>query len=412
MPTVAIVDGYSAGSSLSRALAERGVTCVHVRSAGTAGDYYQKTFRPGDYAVDLGFVADEDRLVDRLRALGVDRVVAGTEPGVILADTLNHLLGTPGNDIATVTTRRDKSAMAAAVAAAGLAVPAGRCFESVDQAVAWYATSMSGPAVVKPVDSAGTDNVRFCESLDEVRLACATVLASANLYGVPNRRVLVQERLVGTEFYVNTVSHAGTHRVAEIWRYTKRPGPGGGPIYDYEEPVDRGSALARQLREFVFAVLDALGIRSSAAHTELMLTERGPVLIEAGARLGGATLPEIVAKFCGVSQAFLQAQHLVDPASLDQFDDRAPGWAAAVRNVSLINPVPVAAQTGDWLSRLSELPATVAIAASCSPGAELPQTVDLFSSPGFLYLAAEDPSEVERSYQLLRRWERHGLYGS
>lgn len=265
---------------------------------------------------------------------------------MILADTLNHLLGTPGNDIATVTARRDKSEMAATVAAAGLAVPAGRCFESVDQAVAWYAASMSGPAVVKPVDSAGTDNVRFCESLDEVRLACATVLASSNLYGVPNRRVLVQERLVGTEFYVNTVSHAGTHRVAEIWRYTKRPGPGGGPIYDYEEPVDRGSALARQLREFVFAVLDALGIRSSAAHTELMLTDRGPVLIEAGARLGGATLPDVVAKFCGVSQTFLQAQHLVDPASLDQFDDRTPGWAAAVRNVSLINPAPVAAQAG------------------------------------------------------------------
>ncbi|RLK24653.1 biotin carboxylase [Micromonospora sp. M71_S20] len=411
MPTIAIVDGYSAGSALSRALAERGVTCVHVRSAESLYDYYLKTFRPGDYAVDLGFVADEDSLVERLRALGTERVVAGTETGVVLADTLNHLLGTPGNDIATVTARRDKSAMAATVAATGLAVPAGRCFESVDEAVAWYADSLSGPAVVKPVDGAGTDNVRFCGSVDEVRLACATVLAASNLYGVPNRRVLVQERLVGTEFYVNTVSYAGTHRVAEIWRYTKRPGPGGGPIYDYEEPVDRGSALARQLREFVFGVLDALGIRSSAAHTELMLTDRGPVLIETGARLGGATLPDVVAKFCGVSQTFLQAQHLVDPASLDRFDDRTPGWAA-VRNVSLINPAPVAAQAEDWCSRLSELPAVVAVAASCSPGAELPQTVDLFSSPGYLYLAAEDPTEVERDYQTLRRWEQHGLYGS
>ncbi|MGC4807610.1 ATP-grasp domain-containing protein [Micromonospora sp. DT233] len=411
MPIIAIVDGYSTGGALSRALCERGVTCVHVRSKEVFADYFLKAFRPDDYAVDLGFVADRAELVRRLRAIGVDQVLAGTESGVTLADTLNHLLGTPGNEIATVAARRDKSAMAQTVRAAGLAAPIGRAFASVEEAAAWYA-AIGGPAVVKPLDSAGTDNVHFCRDVAQLRAACAQVLAGRTVYGVPNRRVLVQERLVGTEFYVNSVSHGGSHRIAEIWRYAKRPGPADAPIYDYEEPVDPGSPLAATIRDFVFAVLDALGVRASAAHTELMLTAAGPVLIETGARLGGSTLPDVVAKLSGVSQTLLQVQCLVEPAFFADFDDRAPRWSAAVRNVSLINPAPVAAQSPHWSARLSELPTVVAVAATGAPGAPLAQTVDLVTAPGFVYLAAEDPAEVERDYRTLRRWERDGLYGN
>jgi hypothetical protein len=81
------------------------------------------------------------------------------------------------------------------------------------------------------------------------------------------------------------------HRVAEIWRYTKRRGPASTPIYDYEEPVPASSPEAHVLRSFAFSVLDALGITDTPAHTEVMLTPTGPVLIETGARLGGATAP-------------------------------------------------------------------------------------------------------------------------
>ncbi|MCE0446307.1 hypothetical protein LT493_20785 [Streptomyces tricolor] len=58
----------------------------------------------------------------------------------------------------------------------------------------------------------------------------------------------------------------------------------GYPVYDYEEPVPVGSAEAAPPCRFVGAALDALGVRWGAAHTEVMLTERGPVLIESGAR--------------------------------------------------------------------------------------------------------------------------------
>jgi len=413
MSTVAIVDGYSTGGTLGRMLAERGVTCVHVRSSAVVGEYFRTSFRAGDFVADLGFRPDPAELCGLLREYGVDQVVAGTESGVILADTLNHLLGTPGNDIATLAARRDKAAMAETVRAAGLAAPRGRTFDDADTAADWCATALGGAAaVVKPVDSAGTDNVHFCHRTDQVRAASARILGGVNLYGSPNRNVLVQERVVGTEYYVNSVSAAGVHRIAEIWRYTKRPGPTGSPIYDFEVPVDLASAEAEPVRAFVGAVLDAVGVRSSAAHTEIMLTDAGPVLIETGARLGGATLPHVVEKFSGVSQAALFAAALHDVRSLVAFDDRAPRWTAAVRNVALVNPVPVERQSGEWLARIAELPTVVAVSGNPNPGAELPMTVDLISSPGFVYLASDDLREVERDYRALRELEQRRCYGT
>jgi hypothetical protein len=52
----------------------------------------------------------------------------------------------------------------------------------------------------------------------------------------------------------------------------------------------------RLLRSFTFAVLDALGIAETPAHSAVMLTADGPVLVEPGTRLGGATAPAIVEK--------------------------------------------------------------------------------------------------------------------
>ncbi|MEV7010667.1 ATP-grasp domain-containing protein [Streptosporangium sp. NPDC051022] len=410
MTKVAIVDGYSTGSVLGRTLYERAAHLVHVQSADHVPDYFRRAFRPGDYRADLGYVADLETLIGGLAGIGVDQVVAGTESGVILADTLNHRLGTPSNSPHLVTARRDKSLMAQAVAAAGLATPRGQVFDTVAQAVAWYTASPFDEAVVKPIDSAGTDNVWFCAGAEQVRLACERVLGGQNLYGKSNTQVLVQERVRGTEVYANTVSHEGVHRVAEMWRYIKRAGPTGTPVYDYEEPVDVGSAEAEGIRRFVFAVLDALGIRSSAAHTEIMLTERGPVLIETGARLGGVTMPDVVEKFSGVSQTALLADTLLDRASLAAFDDRKVRWAATVRNVALINSTATIVHSTDWISRIAELPSCVAVAANPVVGAEMFRTVDLISSPGFVYLASEDSREVDRDYRKLRQLEQFGLY--
>jgi biotin carboxylase len=238
------------------------------------------------------------------------------------------------------------------------------------------------------------------------------VLGACNLYGEPNEAVVVQRRLHGVEYYVNTVSYRDAHRVAEMWQYTKRRSAGGSPLYDYEHPIEASDPRAPGLREFVFAVLDALGVGTSAAHAEVMVTADGPVLIEVASRLGGATVPALVEKYAGVSQVTLFAESLLDPRRLAGFDDRADRWSATVRSVSFINHVAGTVRSDAWLDRVLSLPTAAEVSVHLSVGEHLVRTTDLINSPGFVYLISDDADAVRRDYDTLRAWERAGLYVS
>jgi biotin carboxylase len=407
---IAVVDGHSTGRALVSVLLSRGAACVHVQTSPHMSDYFTRGFRPDDYEVLLDGTAGPAALARELRDLHVDRVIAGTESGVTLADTLNHLMGLPGNRYETLAARRDKQLMGETAAAAGVRVPLSGAFADADAAVAWYEAHCTGDAVVKPPSSAGSDNVRFCRTPQDVQAACKAVLTADDFLGRPNEVALVQERVLGTEYYANTVSYHGVHRVAELWRYTKRTGDRGSPVYDYEEPVPIASAEAAPIRRFVGAVLDALGVENGAAHTEVMVTPHGPVLIESGARLGGGTAPHVVERYSGISQTRLLAETLMVPEALEAFDDSAVVWHGAVRNVALVNSTPGTVRSLDWTARVESLPTLVHLAHSAVVGRRLPETTDLLTSPGYVYLAAEDPQDVRSDYERLRAMESEGLY--
>ena len=411
-PTVAVVDGYSTGRVLAARLRAAGARCMHVRSRRDVPAYFLRGFDPGDYVLNLEHTGDLAALAGRLAAAGATRVVPGTESGVALADALAHLLGLPGNAPDGTPARRHKGRMAEAAAAAGLATPRGRVCDSAAEAAEWVAAQGLAEAVVKPVNSAGTDHVRLCTGPEAVRAAARAVLSSRTLYGDRNRTVLVQERLHGTECYLNTVSAGGVHRIAETWRYVKRESRTGSPAYDYEEPVPAGSAEAAVLHAFTRRVLDALGVREGAAHTEVMLTARGPVLVETGARLGGATAPDVVERYCGVSQAGLLTATLLDPAALARFADREVTWRAHVRNVGLLNGVAGTVRSLRWVEALRALPTAVAVLSGLRPGEHLPVTSTLLDAPGYVYLASPDPACVRRDYARLRALEEGALYTS
>jgi biotin carboxylase len=407
---IAIVDGYSTGKILMEALRDRGAECIHIRSLSWLPETYHGIFTTDGYAFDLGHEPDPHVLAERLADLKVDRVVAGSECGVVLADTLTNLLELPGNDATAIMARRDKVLMANRVREAGLPVPFGREFATAEDAVSWFVRSDLTEAVAKPTRSLGTDNVHFCAGAEQLEAACRRILSARNLYDEPNTEVLVQERLRGVEYYLNTVSHEGAHRAAEIWRYIKTQGANRSLIYDFEEPVDPRSDEGAALRTFGFAVLDVLGIRTGAAHTEVMMTATGPVLIETGARMGGGTTPEIVEKFFGVSQTGLLAQALLDPDRLLAYTEEGLVSGYYLRKVAMINRVAGTVRPHDWLATVMALPTAVAGGAKVAAGTYLPVTADEPSSPGYVYLASADPEEVARDYRWLRESEFTGPY--
>src|SRR5918999_1329184 len=403
---IAVVDGYSTGRYLADRLHALGADCIHISSQEDMPSLFTNGWDPSLYSFDLGFTRDVGNLVTKLQELDIADIVPGTESGVLLADRLKGMLAIPGNDPSLSIARRDKHAMAHAASAAGIRVPATTAVCSAAQAVEWLRGSRFHEIVAKPPSSAGGDNVHFCHDEETLAAAVERILSAKNLFGRINQKAVIQERLNGTECYVNSVSVDGAHSMTEMWGYRKMT-LDGRTVYDYEEPLDPASQDAMTLQRFVIRVLDVLGIRHGAAHTEVMLTADGPALIETGARLGGSTLPWVSEKFSGTSQALALASVLARPGEVPP---DVADWAVRIRMVNLINRTSGIARDLGWVNQPKTLPTAVALLPAVAPGTYIPATTDLSTSPGLVYFAHQDIDAIEGDYTTLRHLEHSGLY--
>ncbi|WP_410589784.1 ATP-grasp domain-containing protein [Amycolatopsis sp. lyj-23] len=397
---VAVVDADGIAAHLPALLAAHGLETVLVRSE--APDIHLT----GSAAADVRHEGDVTGTAEALRRLDVGFVLAGTESGVLLADELSAALGTPGNGMTRPRARRDKHEMVAAVREAGLATAASFASPSGDEVAAWAAALGSWPVVLKPLASAGTDNVRICRSAAEVRTEHARILASTTRYGARNETVLAQEYLHGDEYFVNTVSRDGVHHVVEVWRYHKQAIDGDRWMYDYEHPVPLEDPQVAGLAEYTLGVLDALEIRNGAGHTEVMLTPAGPVLVESGARMGGSHQPSVISRCIGTNQVECLARAVAEGVT------RLPTYRprSFLRYVTLISPGDGVVPDEAGFAAVRALPSFVDLVLTTPAGRRVQRTVDLATSVGYVYLEADDPEQVERDYKQLREYELNGLY--
>jgi drug/metabolite transporter (DMT)-like permease len=406
--TTAIVDAFGAGRLLPGALKLRGVDFVHVRSQFPDT---RLSYRAEDFAVDIRHSGDLAETVRTLRDLGVGSVVAAAESGVLLADELSAALGVPGNDPRRSVARRNKAAMQRAVRDAGLAAADDCCSASPAEIQGWVAGHGRWPVVVKPVLSAGTDNVFICHNRQEVTAAHNAIMASVDRYGQRNEVVLAQQFLAGDEHYVNTVSRDGVHRVVEVWRYHKRI-IDGHSVYDYEDLLALTEPGVPELVAYVRSVLDALGIANGAGHTEVMLTAAGPVLIECGARLGGGQMPELLTRCVGADQVDSLAYSIADPDSFVAETDAPYLLKSRLRCVNLISPREgtVPAESG-W-DEVEQLPSFARKVINLPAGSPLSRTIDMATCPGTVYLMTDHLTTLEADYHRLRAIEENGLYSN
>jgi biotin carboxylase len=403
----AIVDAYGIAKFLPAALRRYGVECVHVRSEHP--DVYS-TYQPEDFTVDIEHVGDIAETASLLHGHGTDYVVAGSESGVLLADRLSAELDLPGNGMLRPEARRNKYQMVLAVREAGLAAANSLASSSIGEIIAWVKSQDKWPIVLKPLASAGTDNVIFCRSVEEIHVAYATIEASIDRYGRRNDAVLVQEYLAGEEYFVNTVSRNGVHYVVGVWHYHKIPVDDCRSINDFEHPISSSDPIAREISEYTFEVLDSLENRNGAAHTEVMLTKNGPVLVECGARLGGSQLPAVVSRALGTEQVESLAMAIARPEKLAEHVGQGYQLLTNLRYVSLINPRDGAVPFSNGFASVRSLISYTDMALTLPEGSRLPRTIDLATSPGFVYLCSDDPHQVEVDYSRLRELERNGLY--
>ncbi|MFY1636528.1 ATP-grasp domain-containing protein [Solwaraspora sp. WMMB335] len=409
---VALVDAYSMGRHLLPVLGPLGVECVHVQSP--APDVHlAKLPVPDGFAAGVRHTGDLAATAAALREQRVSFVISAGESGVELADLLNAELGTPGNGMSRPSSRRNKYDMVRAIRDAGLDHAATMVSADVDEVIEFADRTAGYPVVLKPVASSGTDNVVACSSPEQIRAVHEMILTSADRHGKPNTVVLAQEFLDGDEYFVNTVSRDGRHHTGEIWRYYKIRSAAGNIVYDYDEPLAPEDPVAQRLAAYTHQVLDALEVRHWAAHTEVMMTARGPVLVECAARFGGGQVPPLNKRCFGTNQIEMFAQALLDPEGFDQLPTMAYELLAHVRDVSLINSLDQGmVPSQETLAEIRSLPSYAHTLMAHPEGTMIPRTIDVATQPGWIFLVAEDPKQIQADYERLREIERDYLYSA
>jgi biotin carboxylase len=407
-----IVDAYSTGAQLAPLLNQYGWTCIHVQSAPDIPEEFLASFRPQDFERCMlaagSTAADWDKLASVLEALQVDAVIVGTETGVVVADYLADKIGVAGNSPETSMLRRNKFAMQDALRNAGLRSIKQLMTDKIDEALAWAKRHGKWPIVVKPIDSAGADSVRFCHSEDDVRAAFDLILNTNNKLGLRNSSVLLQERLRGRQYIVNAVSLEGKHVITEIWSDDKLEVSGAALICEKEELLPYQGAIQDELKEYISRVLTVLGVSIGPSHSELMLTEQGPVLIETAARMQGTILHQAVVAAIGDSHVTTTVECYLDPTTFARRLNAPYELKKNLYCVTLASEEEGIVKENHCDELLSRLPSFEAMFHTPGPGEKLSRTTDLFTNPGIVYLCHHDQRQIETDYRQIRAYEKAG----
>jgi len=442
---VAIVDPYSSGKFLVYELKKRGIPIVCVRSSLLLGPFFIASYevlnkqnyfaRTVDYNGDLASLVAE--LTDGQH--DIKAVAPGSEPGVELSDLLGEAMGVASNGTELTSARRDKAAMQDRLRECGVPSADQLKTSDVEKSLVWarerearMGAEFAYPIVVKPTGGMGGEGVFFCPTEQDLVNAHKELLGlTQESTGIKVEQLALQEFLHGTEYIIDTCTLNGQHLCCAVWRYSKRKGVPWNPkaiVTQYQEILASDAEEYEALVSYVFQVLDAVGLCHGPCHTEVMMTQRGPILVEVNARMHGVQGPLLIEKATGTGKASYVADAMMNGWQGDGGDLKkhleagktsAKGrWmyprqqgAAIVMLVSHSEgylDVDVTKAIMDL--KLPSCAKAEDVFPSLKKGEVLRQTTDLNTMAGYVLLLHASPEQMSKDIATIRAAEEAGLY--
>lgn len=186
----------------------------------------------------------------------------------------------------------DKYAMRQRLAGKGVEVTASAVAGSGEMLRA-FAAEHGYPCVVKPLTGEASKGVSILREPADAEAAFARASGAD-----ADSRVTVEEFLAGPQYSVESFSEAREHVVVAITRKYSDPVSLVELGHVMPAPLEPGQEA--EMAAHVIDALDALGVEFGPAHTEVILTERGPRIIETHVRTGGDEIWDMVTGATGV----------------------------------------------------------------------------------------------------------------
>ncbi|MEU6379643.1 hypothetical protein [Streptomyces sp. NPDC046909] len=279
---VAVIAPLS-GSGYADALARRGRDAVAVTLGPGARPPAHGTTRADEaYTGVIEYTGDLRRTAKKLRAVGVEAVVAASPAGVELAERIAWQLRLPGSGIPdSALLRTDRGIQAEALSRAGVAVPRTLRTASLVEALTWADRCPASTYRLASVTIGGTPGPVECPTKQSIA-AVWPQLQEAALSQSGKAALVLQERVEGRQYVVDSVTRLGPggpqHAVTGIWAHAHAPTG----LLDRIDLLRRHGLLARRLSRYVRSALDTLGVTSGATSCHVAFEpERGSVLLSA-----------------------------------------------------------------------------------------------------------------------------------
>jgi biotin carboxylase len=244
----------------------------------------------------LPSTVDGPAMAERARLLDKEESIAGVlcwdEARIHASSQVAEALGLPNGEPAVIARLRDKGQTRQALAAAGVAQPRSVPAGTIEEAVA-AARQVGYPAILKPRGLGASLGVIRANDEQELRERFDFTFNTRSPEPedvLDERRVLVEQCVFGEEISIDSVVSGG--RVSPLFVARKVVGfpPYAEEIGHYVSADDEllGDPGLVELLQQTHA---ALGFRDGWTHSEFMLTESGPHVIEVNGRLGGDMIP-------------------------------------------------------------------------------------------------------------------------
>jgi biotin carboxylase len=253
------------------------------------------------------------------RRVGVDGVLTvSADRAVPVVAAVAEALGLPGIGTQTAHLLTHKRAMRDALGAQALPQPPYASLRSADDVAAALST-VSFPAVLKPVDSGGQRAVFRIESREELERDLPEAIAES-----PTDEALLEGFVDGVELNGIVIARDGEPALVTLSDRLRPPGVGFGVGWIHVYPPSIPSEQLRIAEQVAVDSVRALGLRDAIAFPQLIASPDGGVaVVEVAARIPGGQMADLVRHAVGVD--------LVDVALRQALGEEVPDGVALPR---------------------------------------------------------------------------------
>ncbi|TEB14259.1 Alanine-anticapsin ligase BacD [Pelotomaculum sp. FP] len=167
--------------------------------------------------------------------------------------------------------------------------------------------NFTGSFIVKPSDSSGSRGVFLVEEVGQLEKAYKHSLSHAK-----NGKILLEEYMNGPEVSVETFSIGG---VVNIIAITDKKTSGLPHFVELRHSIPSllGKETLMEIEKVARMAVKSIGIKNGPSHTEIIVTEEGPKIVEIGARLGGDNITTyLVPLSTGISMVDLNIKYALN----------------------------------------------------------------------------------------------------